>query len=510
MNRRSFFEEQWLRRRQTRLFLGLGAVWMGLMGFMVVVCHVEFFNTLGRYLDPASVREVGPRGAVRLAWWGAGVAVGLWGLVAVVLYLRSGRVIPRLVGAHGADALDKKALAEIAEEVEIASGTSAQALRWYVLETPAQNAFACGRSPRDGSIVVTRGLLQSLQRDELQAVVAHELAHLRNGDTAFVVQALGFVWVLIATTLAVVWSAVIAAAVVALVAFLVFKVAEALAEDADEFGGCLGAFLGVAMALGFVVIATVFLAIYVITLGVALLLVAFGVKWAASSISQAREFLADACAAQWTRNPGALAVALTKISGGVPLEPAKAAAVSPLLVHSAAAGSEESLGWRLYRFLFHSHPRIEERIERLRAMAPLGGADWEIKAGNGGLLGVLARLGTPLVALLATVAAVALVAGYVWLAGSLRSPAQQAVKPEEVQASPTVVFGRVTETKVRLREGPGAANRVLSLLPKGTRVRILQSKGDWYEVEVEGSGRRGWVAKRLIAIEEPTGVEDTC
>lgn len=499
---RSFFEEQTRRRRQTWFFLGLGAVWMGLMGFMVVAGHVEFVNTLGRELD-RTFSGVDPVAGVRLAGWGAGVAVGVWALVALVLYLNSSRVIPKFVGARTADESDERVLAKVAEEVAIASGTFASAVRWYVLENPAQNAFACGRSPRSGSIVVTRGLLNSLEEDELRAVVAHELAHLKNGDTAYVVQALGFAWVLVATTLAVVWSAVIAALLVGLVAFLVFKVAEAMSEDSQELEGCIGSLVAIGMALGLVVMAAIFLAMYVLTLGVALLLVTMGVKWAASSISQTREYLADACAAQWTRNPGALASALTKIRDGTALAAGRARVVSPLLIHATAADRDESWGWKLFNFLFHSHPKMEDRIERLRSMAPLGGADWQLGKPQKGIVAALERLGVPVISLLATLTAVALVVGYVLLATSLPRAQAQAPNPALVQPAPSGVFGTVTETTVRLRAGPGTDRGIVTRLSKGTRVRILQSEGDWYKVEVEGRGQRGWVAKRLISVEEP-------
>ncbi|MFN3414562.1 MAG: SH3 domain-containing protein [Thermoanaerobaculum sp.] len=244
-----------------------------------------------------------------------------------------------------------------------------------------------------------------------------------------------------------------------------------------------------------------YLAFYLLTLGVALLLVALGVKWAASSISQAREYLADACAAQWTRNPGALAAALNEISGGVALQPTRTMAVSPLLIHAAKASAEEGWGWRLFAFLLRSHPEIEERIERLRSMAPLGGADWGIKPAKRGFLKAVQRVAAALMPLGATAAAVALVAGYVSLTSALRGGKPPAPKPQVVPQVPAVVFGRVTETMVRLREGPGTNTRILAGLPKGTRVRIVQSQGDWYAVEVESSRQRGWVARRLIALE---------
>ena len=501
MPSRSFFEEQELRRRLTWFFLALGAVWMALMGFMVVVGHVEFVNSVGRQLDPRAFRGINPQDAARSGWWGAAIAVAVWALVALGLYLRSNRLIPRLVGAHRANTSEERLLAEKVEEMAIASGTVGPTLRFYVLETSEKNAFACGRSPRDGSIVVTRGLLAGLEEDELHAVLAHELAHLKNGDTAYVVQALGFVWVLMATLLAVVWGAVVAAVIIALVFFLMMKMAETLSQESDDLEGCGGSLFMVFLAIAFAVAAASFLAMYIFLLGTALVLTALGVKSAASSISQAREYLADACAAQWTRNPKALATALAKISSGGALASVQAAAVSPLLIHAPAATSDGQWRWRLYAFLFHSHPPVLERIARLRSMAPLGGEDWDLKVGPEGPRAAISRFAAWLIPLASTAVAVVLVAGYLSLAAQRNTPQTEARAPAAAAPTPRAVFAVVKETSVRLREGPSTGTRTLALLRKGTRVRILNSQGSWYAVAVEGTGQRGWVAQHLVVPE---------
>jgi heat shock protein HtpX len=249
----------------------------------------------------------------------------------------------------------------------IAAGEPVAKVRWYVLENPARNAFACGRDLGNGSIVVTRGLLQSLDRDELQAVLAHELAHLKNGDAQYVVAALAFAWMIVG---------VCTASFVVLVAALGLMVAAAMLLLSLLSGGDTG-WIGAVMVLVIVVVfiyGLLLLASYAFCVALVLGLVALGVKAASSSISQSREFLADACSAQWTRNPLALATALAKISNGPSLAAVTGGRlVSPLWLDCPDAAKSDRLQVRLLSFLLRSHPRIGRRIAFLREMAGSSG-----------------------------------------------------------------------------------------------------------------------------------------
>ena len=353
---RSFFDEQTRRRRQTYFFIALGIVWMAIMASLIVDAHAGLLIQLNGKIPLATIRQ----------WciMSSAIAVGLWVLVALVLLTSASRVLPLLVGAHIAQDMDKQVLGNVAEEIAIAAGESLSGVRWYVLESSDQNAFACGRSVNKGSIVVTRGLLDILNRDELQAVVAHELAHLKNGDSQFIASALAFAWMVIGVSLTACTVLVIAVALMVTAMGLVAKLAKSNESDSDNTAVII--VLGCAM---FFIVGIVYLAAYAFMLGLLLGLVAVGVKAASSSISQSREYLADACAAQWTRNPLSLASALVKISDSPQIINAKVNLVSPLWLNLPRAEKTDKVTLRLLSFFLHTHPSIDRRIELLRNMA---------------------------------------------------------------------------------------------------------------------------------------------
>lgn len=418
MTERSMFEEERRRRLDTGLFWLLGFVWMGLLGFLIAVAHLDFLNFLARSAVEVRLPALDPADLARWGSRGAAVVVALWAGLAALFYFRSSRIIQKLVGARCADPASDRRVRQLAEEVFVASGVAGQRVRLFLWETPALNAFACGRSPEDGSIVLTRGLVSGLNDDELRAVLAHEVAHLKNHDVAVVVQALAFAWMVIASTAAVLYLAALVGAMVALSAGLFLKFSEAFGDDSEGLQGCLISMFGLAVALGFVAVVALFLLVYLMMTGVVPGLAALVVKWTASSLSQEREFLADACAAQWTRNPLALASALNKVAGGPSLAPVARAFLAPLLL---SEGDAQRNSWhrRFFRFLFRSHPPVAERLARLRAMAPA------VEAGlvpaaifRGGGRG--ARVFDPVLGVVATLPALAIACGYIW--GALPSP----------------------------------------------------------------------------------------
>jgi Zn-dependent protease with chaperone function len=219
---------------------------------------------------------------------------------------------------RGATDLALKRLHNVVEEMAIASGVTMPEV--YVLEgEDGINAFAAGHSPADAAVVVTRGAVAQLKREELQGVIAHEFSHVLNGDTRLYLRLLGLTFGLLA---------------IAIVARFVLN-SGARGTSRDRKGG--GAAIVIAalavMALGYIG-------------------VFFG-RLLQAAVSRNRERLADASSVQFTRNPQGLSGALLKIAGveaGSKLVTPQAEQVAHMLF---APGMER---------LMRTHPTIEERL----------------------------------------------------------------------------------------------------------------------------------------------------
>lgn len=194
--------------------------------------------------------------------------------------------------------------------------------RVYVIDNPSPNAFATGRDPQHSAVAVTTGIAGLLDRRELEGVIAHELAHIRNRDT------------LIATI-----AAAIAGAITYL-AYMAMFFGGFGGEDED--GGGIGSLVGSLLLIILAPIAATIIQM---------------------AISRAREYDADATGARILGNPLPLASALEKLQAGVqyrPMTNAKPATAPLYIVNPFNGGGFSSL--------FSTHPPIEERIARLRAM----------------------------------------------------------------------------------------------------------------------------------------------
>lgn len=239
---------------------------------------------------------------------------------------------------------EQRQLVNVVEEMAIAAGLPRPRVHIVLDDDP--NAFATGRDPETASIAVTTGLLESLSRDELQGVVAHEMSHIRNYDTRLMT---------------------LLAAMVGAIALMSDgagrmlrtggRIGRSGGSAARRLGGGRGG-KGGAGALGLVV-----LVLWLLTLLVAPLIT----RLLALAVSRKREFLADASAAQLTRNPGGLASALEKIHD--------APGATRRIAHGAAHlcivdPAERKLSDRegFLGDVFASHPPMRERIARLKAM----------------------------------------------------------------------------------------------------------------------------------------------
>lgn len=228
----------------------------------------------------------------------------------------------------------------VVEEMAIAAGLPRP--RACVVPDPDLNAFATGRDPATAAIAVTQGALDTLTRDELQGVVAHELAHVRNYDVRLMT---------------------LLAAMIGAVALFSDLLARTMGRGGIRVGGRGGSGRrGDAKGGGALVVAV--FALWVITLIVAPVVT----RLIAMGVNRKREFLADATAAQLTRNPAALASALEKIDASAAATKAIPQGTAHLcIVDPGERKFAEREG--VVGDLFASHPPIRVRIARLRAMA---------------------------------------------------------------------------------------------------------------------------------------------
>lgn len=239
---------------------------------------------------------------------------------------------------------EQRRLVNVVEEMAIAAGLPKP--RVHIVMDDDPNAFATGRDPESASIAVTTGLLAALTRDELQGVIAHEMSHIRNFDTRLMT---------------------LLAAMVGAILLMSDGMKQFMRSGSRRggLGGSAGRRLGGgrggkggAGALGLVV-----LVLWLITLLVAPALT----RLLAMAVSRKREYLADATAAQLTRNPMGLASALAKLHGahGATHRIANGAA-HLCIVDPLERRISEDAGW--LGDVFASHPPMRERIARLEAM----------------------------------------------------------------------------------------------------------------------------------------------
>lgn len=238
-------------------------------------------------------------------------------------YYGGDKVALAATGARAIGREDSPYVYRIVENLSIAAGLPMPKV--YLIPSPALNAFATGRDPQHASVAVTTGLVERLENEELEGVVAHELSHIGNYDTRLMV----LVLVLVGTiglladwgTRTLLWGG-------------------RRSSDSRGQGQALLAIVGLVLLILAPIIAQL-------------------VKFA---ISRQREYLADASAALLTRYPEGLARALEKISAGPPLANANAA-TEPLFIANPFSGTGRKLAG-----LFSTHPPVQERVKRLRGM----------------------------------------------------------------------------------------------------------------------------------------------
>jgi heat shock protein HtpX len=259
---------------------------------------------------------------------GIAVAVVVGVVFGLFSYYSGSAMVLAISRAKRIEKKDHPVLFNVVEEMTIASGLPMP--RIYIIEDTATNAFASGRDPQHAAVTVTRGLLDKLNRDQLQGVIAHELSHIRNYDVLF------------ATVIA------IQVGVIALICDFFLRYTfwgGGRRRDSRGKGGGSGAIILV-LALVLAILAPLFS------------------KLLQLAISRQREYLADASAAELTRYPEGLAQALEVISGDKEVLEAANRATQHLYIANPLKGKQ-----RAGKSVFSTHPPIEERIRRLREMS---------------------------------------------------------------------------------------------------------------------------------------------
>ncbi|MEW6388568.1 MAG: zinc metalloprotease HtpX [Thermodesulfobacteriota bacterium] len=234
-------------------------------------------------------------------------------------YWYSDKIVLRMYGAQEVSPDQAPDLHRIVEELSREAGIPKPKV--YIVPNDTPNAFATGRNPEHGAVAVTEGILRLLTPTELKGVLAHEIGHIRNRD------------ILIQTV-----AATMAGAIMILADFARFSAIFGGSSDDDEGG------LGI---------------IGVIVMSILAPLAAMLIQMA---ISRSREYIADETGAQLTHNPDSLARALEKLAYGVQARPMEAnpATAQMFIVNPLVGGGLMNL--------FSTHPPIEERVARLRAM----------------------------------------------------------------------------------------------------------------------------------------------
>jgi len=255
------------------------------------------------------------------------IAVGM----AFVSYFNSDKVALAVTGAKPADGLQYQRYHNLVEGLCIAAGLPKP--RLYVIDDPAPNAFATGRNPKHSALAVTTGLLELMNRTELEGVIAHELSHVKNYD-------------ILATTVAVTAVGTIALLADVGLRFWIFGGRSSRRDSNDA--GAIGVVIAIAaMAL--------------------LILAPLAAQLMQFSMSRKRELLADATGVQLTRYPPGLASALKKLQSEKAVVHHATRATAQLWIESPLDREEGKKGSWLNR-AFDTHPPLDERIKVLEAM----------------------------------------------------------------------------------------------------------------------------------------------
>lgn len=326
-----FSEQDAARRRSGRLALFFIAAVIAIIAVVYVVLMIALVfadhHPPGTWWDPAIFAAT----AIGLA-----VVIGLGSLWRISSLKAGGPAVAEMVGGRlvsptTTDAQERRLL-NIVEEMALASGTPVPPV--YVMDEDGINAFAAGYRLDNAVVGVTRGAMTRLSRDELQGVIAHEFSHILHGDMRLNIRLIGVLY-------GILMLSIIGSVMMRSVFYSSLGRRRSSGRGRDNGGAAL---IGI-FALG--------LALYIIgSIGVL-----FG-QLIKAAVSRQREFLADASAVQYTRNPDGIAGALKKLAGrGSRIENPQAGEASHFFF-----GAISSLN---FSGLLATHPPLDERIRRI-------------------------------------------------------------------------------------------------------------------------------------------------
>ena len=291
-----------------------------ILGFVVFVTLAVYFISQGAayYFG----YEPGGLGIV-------GFALIISGLTSIGGYYFSDSIVLSISGARPADRKKDFNFYTVTENLAIGAGIPKPKL--YVINDSAPNAFATGRDPDHAVVCATSGLLEKLNRTELEGVIAHELSHIRNYDTRL----MSVVAVLVG--------------MIALLGDFLLRASFWGGRRRDRNDGDTGAIFMV-LGLVFAILSPIIAQLIQL------------------AISRRREFLADAGSVELTRQPSGLISALQKISkDSEPLEAANKATAHLYIVNPFKGGGHGAVGW--FSGLFNTHPPIADRLKALQKMS---------------------------------------------------------------------------------------------------------------------------------------------
>jgi heat shock protein HtpX len=295
--------------------------------FLLMLILVVLLSVLGFAIGYGTTGQAG----AGLGW------LGIFGVIAIVSsvasYYSGDKVVLGVSKARPVTATQQPQLINVVTEMALAAAIPMPAV--YLIDDSAPNAFATGRDPRHASIAITTGLLEKLDREELQGVIGHELSHVRNYDIRYSL----LVGVLVGTV------ALLADFFLRFTFWGGFGGGRRSSSDRDGGGGGLQA------------------VIFVVAIVLAILAPIFA-RMVQLAVSRQREYLADASSVELTRNPQGLERALAAISEDKEvLEVANRATQHLYFTNPIKKFEARSKG------LFSTHPPIVDRINRLRALS---------------------------------------------------------------------------------------------------------------------------------------------